>query len=94
MPSRIVSHRPFFSPSRSPWISEWCAQVTVVPEHSRISVLSSGSAKGSSTASIAAGGKRPPTTSVRALGNSAKSNHAQNQPTKNITSEAMNRIIP
>ena len=35
-PSRIVSHRPDFSPSRSPWISEWCAQVTVVPEQSRI----------------------------------------------------------
>ena len=48
-PSRIVSTGPSFRPSRSPWISEWCAQVTVVPEHSRISVLSSGKPHGSST---------------------------------------------
>ena len=29
-----------------------------------------------------------------AAGNSAKSKKLQNQPTKNITSDAMNRIIP
>src|SRR3546814_4991141 len=45
----IVSHRPFFRPSRSPWISEWCAQVIVVPEQSRISVLSKGSENASMT---------------------------------------------
>ena len=45
----MVHHRPFFSPSRSPWISAWCAQVTVVPEQSRMKVLSSGKPNGSST---------------------------------------------
>ena len=40
------------------------------------------------------GGKTPPTRSVSVFGNSAKSNQLQNQPTKNITSEAMNRIMP
>ena len=57
MPSAIVASRPFFSPSRSPWISAWCAQVTVVPEHSRISVLSSGKPNGSMT-SMPLGGQR------------------------------------
>ena len=91
-PSRIVSHSPSFSPWRSPWISEWCAQVTVVPEHSRIIVLSSGKPHGSST-STPLGGHTPPTAST-AEGKIALSKKAQNQARKNITSDAMNRIMP
>ena len=103
----IVAQRPFFRPSRSPWISAWCAQVIVVPEQSRISVLSSGSEKGSMT-SIPLGGHMViasapscPNSDVTApsaysigTGKSEKSNQAQNQPTKNMTSDAMNRIMP
>ena len=70
----------------------WCAQVTVVPEHSRISVLSSGSPTGRAPRCPWAA-TAPPTAST-ADGNSEKSKKAQNQATKNITSEAMNRIIP
>src|SRR6476469_10523853 len=91
-PSAMVQARPFLSPSRSPWISEWCAQVTVVPEHSRIRVLSSGKPHGLST-SIPLGGQCPPTAGT-ADGNNEESKNAQNQARKNITSEAMNRIIP
>ena len=39
------------------------------------------------------GGQTPPTAST-AEGKSEESNQAQNQATKNITSEAMNRIMP
>ena len=46
-------------PLRSSWSSEWCAQVTVVPEVSRISVLSSGKCHGSKT-SMPFGGQWPP----------------------------------
>ena len=60
MPSRIVSSSPSFSPLRSPWISEWCAQVTVVPEHSRIKVLSSGKSQGFSTSMPLGGQRRRP----------------------------------
>src|SRR3954470_6272097 len=91
-PSRIVHHRPLISPLRSPWISEWCAQVTVVPEQSRIRVLSKGKPNGFST-SMPFGGQTPPIASP-AEGKSDESNQAQNQATKNITSEAMNRIMP
>ena len=35
-----------------------------------------------------------PSAKVIAVGNSEKSKNAQNQPTKNMTSDAMNRIIP
>src|SRR5579884_1051485 len=91
-PSRIVHHRPSFSPCRSPWISEWCAQVTVVPEHRRIRVLSSGKPHGFIT-STPLGGHCPPTAST-ADGKIALSKKAQNQARKNITSEAMNRIMP
>src|SRR6185312_11123256 len=93
-PSRIVSHRPCFRPLRSPWIRQWCAQVTVVPEHSRIRVLSSGRSNGLITSLIDLGGNTPPMESDSVLGNSAKSNQLQNHPTKNITSDAMNRIMP
>src|SRR5438093_510866 len=91
-PSRMVQSRPFFSPSRSPWISEWCAQVTVVPEHSRIIVLTSGKPHGSST-SMPLGGHWLPIAATEE-GNSDASKNAQNQARKNITSDAMNRIIP
>ena len=43
----MVRIRPHFSPWRSFSSSAWCAQVTVVPEVSRISVLSSGRCQGS-----------------------------------------------
>src|SRR3954452_12463096 len=91
-PSRIVHQRPILRPCLSPWISEWCAQVTVVPEHSRIMVLRSGKPHGLRT-SMPLGGHCPPTAST-ADGNSEESKKAQNQARKNITSEAMNRIIP
>src|SRR3546814_8001653 len=100
----IVSHRPFFRPSRSPWISEWCAQVIVVPEQSRISVLSKGSEKASMT-SMPFGGHMvivsapscpnsevtAPSAYSNGTGKSEKSNHAQNTPTKKITYDAQNR---
>ena len=55
-------------------------------------VLSSGKPHGSST-SMPLGGQTPPTAST-ADGKIALSKKAQNQARKNITSEAMNRIIP
>ena len=58
-PSTIVSARPQIRPWRSLWSSAWCAQVTVVPEVSRISVLSSGRCQGSKT-SMPCGGQCPP----------------------------------
>ena len=47
MPSTTVSARPHFRPLRSLCSSAWCAQVTVVPDSSRISVLTSGRPQGS-----------------------------------------------
>ena len=55
-------------------------------------MLRSGKANGSIT-SIPLGGHDPPTAST-VDGNSEKSKNAQNHPTKNMTSDAMNRIIP
>src|ERR1700756_721564 len=46
-PNAIVRINPQTRPLRSFSRSEWCAQVTVVPEVSRISVLSSGRCQGS-----------------------------------------------
>ena len=94
----IVSARPVLRPWRSLWSSAWCAQVTVVPEVSSINVFSSGRLSGSST-SVPLGGQIPPVKATRAawidsLVNSEASKNAQNQATKNITSEAMNRIMP
>src|ERR1044071_5881149 len=43
----MVSQRPLISPLRSLCSNAWCAQVTVVPEGSRISGLSSGRCHGS-----------------------------------------------
>ena len=52
----MVQIRPHFRPSRSFSSNAWCAQVTVVPEVSRISVLSSGRCHGSNV-SIPFGGR-------------------------------------
>src|SRR6185437_5267951 len=110
-PSSTVRIRPYFKPLRSPSSSAWCAQVTVVPEVSRISVLRSGRCQGSNAsmplggqvpgtaqAPIAVPGPQPNTASrvawTASAGNSEELKKAQNQATKNITSEAMNRIMP
>src|SRR5438270_3290167 len=92
LPRMIVHHSPLIRPPRSLWISAWWAQVTVVPEQSRIRVLSRGKPNGFST-SMPLGGQTPPTAST-AEGKREESNQAQNQVTKNITSEAMNKIMP
>src|SRR6201985_568426 len=110
-PSRIVRIRPYFRALRSFSSSAWCAQVTVVPDVSRISVFNSGRCQGSN-ASMPFGGQVPgtlqapiavpapqPKIASRAAwtgsaGNSEELKKAQNQATKNITSEAMNRIMP
>ena len=63
-----------------------------MPEHSRIIVFKSGKPNGS-IVSIPLGGHCAPTAST-ADGNNEDEKKAQNQATKNITSDAMNRIIP
>src|SRR5580698_4917497 len=97
-PSAIVQTSPQTRPLRLFSSSAWCAQVTVVPEVSRISVLSSGKCQGSKVWMLF-GGHTPPVNAIRPMswswsGNSAVLKYAQNQATKNITSEAMNRIMP
>ena len=42
----MVRIRPILAPLRSPVCSAWCAQVTVVPESSRVRVLTSGRCEG------------------------------------------------
>src|SRR6201986_1331625 len=59
-PSTMVRINPYFRPWRSFSRSAWCAQVTVVPEVSRSSVLSSGRCQGSN-ASMPLGGQVPGT---------------------------------
>src|SRR3546814_19232998 len=81
-----VSVSPFFSPSRSPWIRAWCAQVTVVPEQSRISVLSNGSSTAFITSMPFEG--NIPSIGANWLGTSEQSQQDQNQPTTNMTSDA------
>src|SRR5580704_6893894 len=76
-PSAMVQARPQTRPLRLFSRSEWCAQVTVVPEVSRIRVLSSGKCQGSKVL-MSFGGHTPPTKAVRAnsftsFGNSATS---------------------
>ena len=99
-PSRTVRSRPSFALLRSPCCSAWCAQVTVVPESSRVSVLTSGSSK-AGTASMPLGGKVAQALRTSSIGpstrlpwNRAASKKIQNQATKNITSEAMNSTMP
>src|SRR3546814_12453089 len=85
-------------------ISDWSSDVCS-SDLSRISVLSKGSEKASMTSMpfgghmVIASAPSCPNSEVTApsaysigTGKSEKSNHAQNQPTKNITSDAMNRI--
>ena len=64
-PQSDSQHQPHFNPSRSPCCSAWWAQVTVVPDVSKISVLMSGKCHGSKV-SIPSGGQCPPVSSVRA----------------------------
>src|SRR3979490_1739755 len=97
-PSRMVRISPYFRPRR-----QWCGgalrpQVTVVPDVSSSSVFNSGRCQGSKV-SMPFGGQMPPNSASRVActgspGNSAELKNAQNQATKNITSEAMNRIMP
>ena len=70
--------------------SSWCAQVTVQPESNRITVLSSGTPRGSKT-SIPTGGHWKPVASV---GYSEALKKAQKNAAKNITSEAINSAMP
>ena len=79
--------RPVIKSRRLPTCSAWCAQVTVQPESSRTSVLISGRSNGSKVV-IPSGGQTP------SIGNSARSKNAQKKATKNITSDAMNSIMP
>ncbi len=58
-PSAIVRAKPQTKPLRSFSKSAWCAQVTVVPDVSRMSVLSSGKCQGSKV-STPFGGQTPP----------------------------------
>src|SRR5229473_3145691 len=60
MPRMTVRARPWISPLRSFSSSAWCAQVTVVPEVSRISVLRKGISHGLK-GWIPLGGQTPPT---------------------------------
>src|SRR5215471_2973099 len=87
MPRKTVSANPRSSPLRSPSISEWCAQVTVVPDNSRISVLRNGNSNGLNGWTVL-GGHTPPT------GNRLDARNAQKKAAKNITSEAMNSAMP
>ena len=53
------------TPFRLPWISEWCAYVTVAPDESKIIVFSNGISNGLS-GSIPAGGQCAPNSTVGA----------------------------
>ena len=66
------------------------AQVTVVPDNNKTSVLINGMSHGSKV-SMSCGGQIFPTNS---FGNKLISKYAQNHATKNITSEAINNVIP
>ena len=93
-----MTHSPWIRPERLPSRSAWCAHVTVAPDVSRMIVFRSGRWKGSNT-STPVGGQAPPVNVTRATCRASSayrlaSKNAQNQATKNITSEAMNRTIP
>ena len=97
-PSITVSSRPRTASRLLPSRMAWCAQVTVVPESSRISVFMNGRSNGAMTW-MPLGGQMPPVASARtgisgAPGKSAASKKAQKNAAKNSTSEAMNRIMP
>ena len=89
----MVKPRPITRIFFCPCSSAWCAQVTAVPDSSRISVFISGSWNGLNVWTPSGGqdGLAAPETWT---GYSAKWKLAQKKPTKNITSEAMNSIMP
>ena len=89
-PNITVNNKPFNKPFLSFSKRAWCAQVTVVPDKSKINVLINGICQGS-RALIPLGGQTDPITCV---GNKLASKKAQNQATKNITSDIMNNVIP
>ena len=64
--------------------------MTVVPDRSKTKVLIKGMSQGSKV-SISFGGHTLPTNSE---GNKLASKYAQNHATKNITSDAINKVIP
>ena len=68
----------------------WCAQVTVVPDSSRIRVIIKGRWK-VSIGSMFAGGQMWP---IASFGYRLASKKAQKKAAKNITSEAMNSDMP
>ncbi len=100
----MVRIRPILAPLRSPICRAWWAQVTVVPDSSRVRVLISGRCQGATTSTPlggqAAQAAATPTVlltsgvRVRWWWNRAISKKIQNQATKNITSEAMNITMP
>lgn len=61
----IVRIIPSNTPFRLPWISEWCAYVTVAPDDNKIIVFSKGISNGLS-GSIPAGGQCAPNSTVGA----------------------------
>ena len=84
--------------SRRPSRRAACAQVTVVPESSSISVLRKGIEKGSKVL-MPTGGHWPPVASRRQIWRMSPakkdaSNQAQKKAKKNITSERMKSSIP
>ena len=89
-PSVTVNHMAWIALGRLPSRIAWCAQVTVVPEVKRISVLRNGIWNGSKV-SMPTGGQTPP---VASAGNRLALKKAQKKPAKNITSEAMNNAMP
>src|SRR5262245_38198613 len=63
------------SPFRSSSSNAWCAQVTVVPDVSRINVLRSGRCQGSNV-SIPFGGQTPPVAASRPMSLASPGNSA------------------
>ena len=58
-----VATNPYKVPLLFPWIKEWCAQVTVIPDDKSNTVLSKGNSKGF-IASIPIGGHWAPNSTV------------------------------
>lgn len=88
--SITVTHKPYNAPLLCPCIIEWWAYVTVIPEDSKITVLSNGNSKGS-IASIPIGGHWAPNSTV---GDKALWKNAQNIAKKNNASDTINKATP
>ena len=86
----IVAIEPYNAPLLSPWIKEWCENVTVAPLDNNITVLSKGNSKGL-TGSIPAGGHWAPSSIV---GVNALWKNAQKIAKKNKASETINKSTP